>query len=196
MFEVCLEVFLCTMQEPLRLHVSCTEGQEIDGSKASLLARWYKDNDWHLGRVLAYRLIDWLHHGNEPGWGVGDVKTLRQEKMDPSQDSRICITRSCSVNKECTCTFDLDTNTHFISYYTCTLWFIQIHIKYYLYVQLQRDRPDVGVEVEQSMSGGTQPLAEVLGIGHGGTEGHDPHLTLYLRGHVAHARTHHLQYRL
>lgn len=67
---------------------------------------------------------------------------------------------------------------------------------YYLYVEFQRDWPDIRVEVEQSVSGGSQPLAEVLGIGNGGAESHDPHLTLYLRGHVAHARTDHFQYRL
>ena len=66
----------------------------------------------------------------------------------------------------------------------------------YLYVQLQGHRPDVGVEVEEAVGGGAQPLAQVLGVGHGGAESHNPHLALDLRGHVAHARAHHLQHRL
>ena len=69
-------------------------------------------------------------------------------------------------------------------------------ITLYLHVQLQRDRSDIRVEAEEAVSGGPQPLAEVLGVGHGGTESHNPHLALYLRGHVAHAGTHHLQHRL
>ena len=63
-------------------------------------------------------------------------------------------------------------------------------------MQLQGHRPDVGVEVEEAVGGGAQPLAQVLGVGHGGAESHNPHLALDLRGHVAHARAHHLQHRL
>ena len=66
----------------------------------------------------------------------------------------------------------------------------------YLYVQLQGHRPHVGVEVEEAVGGGAKPLAQVLGVGHGGAESHNPHLALDLGGHVAHARAHHLQHRL
>ena len=63
-------------------------------------------------------------------------------------------------------------------------------------MELQRDWPDVGVEAEQPVSGGPQPLTKVLGIGHGRAEGHDPHLALDLGGHVAHSRADDLQHRL
>ena len=74
--EVGLEVLLCTVQEPLGLHVGGTEGQEVNGCKASLLPRGDKHDDGHLGRVLADGLVDWLHHGNESRWSVRDVVPL------------------------------------------------------------------------------------------------------------------------
>ena len=64
-FEVCLEVLLGAVEEPLRLEVSGTEGQEVDGRESGLLARGDKDDDGCLWGVLADGLVDWLHHGNE-----------------------------------------------------------------------------------------------------------------------------------
>ena len=63
----------------------------------------------------------------------------------------------------------------------------------HLYVELQWDGPDVGMEVEETVSCGSKPLAQVLGVGHGRAESHDPHLPLDLRGHVAHAGADDLQ---
>ena len=60
-------------------------------------------------------------------------------------------------------------------------------------VQLEGHWPHVGMEAEESVCAGAQPLAKVLGVGHGGAEGHDAHLAVDLRGDVAHARAHHLQ---
>ena len=63
-------------------------------------------------------------------------------------------------------------------------------------VQLQGNRPHVGVETEEAMGGGSQPLAQVLGVGHRRTQGHDADLTLDLGRDVAHARAHDLKHRL
>lgn len=48
-------------------------------------------------------------------------------------------------------------------------------------VQLQRDRPDVGVEVEGCGGTAAQPVGHVFGVGQGGAEGHDADGTLNLR---------------
>ena len=65
-----------------------------------------------------------------------------------------------------------------------------------LHVELQRNRAHVRVEAEEAVGAGPQPLAQVLGIGHGRAQSHNAHLALDLRGDVAHARAHHLQHRL
>ena len=61
-------------------------------------------------------------------------------------------------------------------------------------MELKRDWPDVGMEVEQSVCGGPQPLTQILGVGDGGAQSHDPHLAVDLGGHVPHARADHLQH--
>ena len=79
-FEVWLEVLLCTVQEPLGLEVSCTKGEQIHGCESCLLARGNKHYDWQFGGMLADGMVDWFHHGNEARGGVGDVKSLLFDK--------------------------------------------------------------------------------------------------------------------
>lgn len=73
---MCSKVFLSTVKEPLRLKVSCTKSQEVNGCESGLFARGNKHDDRELGRVLADGVVDWLHHSNETGLGVRDVETL------------------------------------------------------------------------------------------------------------------------
>ena len=60
-------------------------------------------------------------------------------------------------------------------------------------VQFQWYRTHVGMEAEEAVCTGTQPLTQVLGVGHRGAESNDTNLLLDLRGDVTHSRAHHLQ---
>ena len=51
-------------------------------------------------------------------------------------------------------------------------------------VELERHGPHVGVEVEGGVGAAAEPAGQVLGVGHGGAQGHDPHLLLQLGGDV------------
>ena len=86
-FEVSLEVLLCTVQEPLRLQVGRAEGQKVDGRESGLLARRDEHNDRHLGRVLADGLVHWLHHGYQSGRRVSDVETLREGRAEKKESA-------------------------------------------------------------------------------------------------------------
>ena len=77
MLEMCLQIFLCTVQESLRLHVGGAKGQEVDGSEPGLLARGDKDDDRHFWRVLADGLVDRFHHCYQSRWCVSGVKPLQ-----------------------------------------------------------------------------------------------------------------------
>lgn len=77
--QVCSEVLLGTVKEPLGLKVSGTKGQQVNSRKSGLFARWNKHDDRELGRVLADGEVDWLHHGNETGLGVSNVEALDVE---------------------------------------------------------------------------------------------------------------------
>ena len=74
--EVWFEVFLCTVQESLRLEVGSTEGEQVHGGQPGLLARGNEHNDWQFGGVLADGVVHWLHHGNEARGSVSDVEPL------------------------------------------------------------------------------------------------------------------------
>ncbi len=52
------------------------------------------------------------------------------------------------------------------------------------------------MEAEETVGGGPEPLAQVLGIGYRRAQSNNADLTLNLGGDVAHARTHDLQHRL
>ena len=65
-----------------------------------------------------------------------------------------------------------------------------------LYVELQWDRPDIGVEVEEACGGTAQPLGHVLGIGDGGAESDHADRVFQMSGHVAHSGADDLQHRL
>ena len=90
MSEVGLQVLLCTVQEPLRLEVRRTEGEEVDGGETGLLAGGDEDDDGRLGRVLADGLVHWFHHGYQSRWSVRDVEPLQHKthgSSSPDNDS-------------------------------------------------------------------------------------------------------------
>mmetsp|Transcript_57678 Transcript_57678/g.103594 ORF Transcript_57678/g.103594 Transcript_57678/m.103594 type:complete len:900 (+) Transcript_57678:1228-3927(+) len=58
---------------------------------------------------------------------------------------------------------------------------------------LQRDSPHVRREVEETCAAGADPLADVLGVGQGGSQGHDTDGLLHLNRDVAHPAHHSLQ---
>ena len=107
-FEVCLEVLLGTVEEPLRLEVSGTEGQEVDGRESGLLAGGDKDDDGCLWGVLADGLVDWLHHGNESRRSVVDVESLNQftkSHSAPKTTHKCLVLYAVYVTWDTLCTF-------------------------------------------------------------------------------------------
>merc|ERR1719233_2115714 len=55
-------IFWLSMQEPIRLCVSSCVGQQVYSCQASLLAAWYKDNNWLPRGVLQDSVISGLGH--------------------------------------------------------------------------------------------------------------------------------------
>ena len=78
------------------------------------------------------------------------------------------------------------TSSHTIPQQWCT----------YLYVQFQRDRSDVRVEVEEPSGATSQPLRHILGVRQRRTERNDSDVALNLWRDVAHTWTNYFQYRL
>lgn len=66
----------------------------------------------------------------------------------------------------------------------------------HLDVQLQRNRSDVGVEVEGCRGIAAQPVSHIFGVGQRRAEGHDSDWPLNLRGDVPHPGADDLQHRL
>lgn len=63
-------------------------------------------------------------------------------------------------------------------------------------MELQRNGPDVGVEVECGCGAAAQPVSHVFGVGQRRAEGHDADRTLDLRGDVPHPGADDLQHGL
>lgn len=63
-------------------------------------------------------------------------------------------------------------------------------------VKLQRNRPDIGVEVEGGCGAAAEPVGHIFSIGQRGAESHDTDGPFNLRGDVPHSGANHLQHRL
>ena len=82
MLEVWLQVFLCTVQEAMRLEVSSTKGQKVNSCQTCLLARGNKHNDWQLGREAADGIVHRFYHGKETRGSVCDIEALDRVKKE------------------------------------------------------------------------------------------------------------------
>ena len=63
-------------------------------------------------------------------------------------------------------------------------------------MELEGDRSDVGMKVEECGGAAAEPLGDVLGVGQRRAERHDADVLLDLGRHEAHPRADHLQHRL